>query len=171
MTDKQKVKLTNPLEETVDKPVKAINKQRLFIITTILFLVFLALHFGINIFNTKPTLRVTGEIISPLKNDVTGKEIKVVGETKNVNAGQYIWLAFDNLEYSKSWPKTHIPGNIEFNTIVLEEELKEDQRLSMYLLNEKLHKQWKEWQRKENPLGVRMLSGKRHLDFVSLVLE
>jgi hypothetical protein len=171
MTDKQKAKLANPLEETVDKPIKAINKKKMFIITAILFLTFLVLHFGINIFNTEPTLRVTGKIISPLKDDVTGKEIKVVGETKNVTADQYIWLAFDNLEFGKSWPKTHIPRNIEFSTIVLEEELKEDQRLSMYLLNEKLHKQWKEWQSKENPLGVRMLSGKRHLDFVSLILE
>ncbi len=171
MTDKQKAKLANPLEETVDKPVKAINKKKLFNITAILFLAFLVLHFGIDIFNTEPTLRVTGEIISPLKNAVTGKEIKVVGETKNVNVGQYIWLAIDNLEYGKCWPKTHVPGNIEFSTIVLEEELKSDQRLSLYLLNEKLHKQWKEWQSKENPLGVRGLSGKRQLDFVSLVLE
>ncbi|MCP3872800.1 MAG: hypothetical protein GY699_06560 [Desulfobacteraceae bacterium] len=171
MTDKQKAKLANPLEETVDKPVEAINKKKLFIITAILFLAFLVLHFGINIFNTEPTLRVTGRILSPLKNDVTGKEIKVVGETKNVTADQYIWLAFDNLEFAKSWPKAHIPGNIKFSTIVLAEELKGDQRLSLYLLNEKLHKQWKEWQSKEKPLGVRMLSGKRHLHFIRLFLE
>jgi hypothetical protein len=56
---------------------------------------------------------------------VVVKEIKVVGETKNVNVDQYIWLAFDNPEYGKCWPKTHIPVNIEFSTTVLEEELKE----------------------------------------------
>ncbi len=171
MTDKQKVKLTNPLEETAEKPVETMNNKKPFIITAILFLVFLALLFGTDIFNTDPALRVVGKIISPLKKAVVGKEIKIVGATKNVNVGQYIWLAIDNPEFSKCWPKKHIPGNIEFSTIVLEKELKGDLRLSMYLLNEKLHKQWSEWQSKENPRGVRMLSGNRHLYYVNLVLE
>jgi len=94
-----------------------------------------------------------------------------VGETKNVDVDQYIWLAIDNPEFSKCWPKIQIQRNIEFNTMVLEEELKGNLRLSIYLLNEKSHRQWQEWQSKENPRGVRMPSGNKHLDFVNLILE
>jgi hypothetical protein len=171
MTDKHKDNSGKPLEEDTDKPVYVVNKKQPFIITVILVLVFLVVFFTTNVFNPKPGMQVTGKIISPLNRTTIDKEIIVVGETKNVNAGQYIWLAFDNSEFRTCWPRIQVPGNIEFSITILEKSLKDDLRLSLYVMNEKRHKKWVEWQGTQNPRGVKLISGRNHLHYVNIILK
>ncbi len=171
MTDKQKENLEASLEKNSDIPVDGISKKNPFIITVILLLVFLGFLFKTDVFNPELTIHATGKITSPQNRSKTGKEITIKGETKGVGSNQYVWLAFDNPEFSKCWPRTQVSGNIEFTATFVEKSLKDDLRLSMYILNEKLHNKWIEWLSNESSQGVKMPSGNKHLDHVNLILE
>ncbi len=171
MTDDQKDNPAAPQEKNSDKPVDGLNKKKPLIITVILILVFLGFLFKTDVFNPEFGIHATGKITSPRNKTKTGKEITIKGETENVGVDQHIWLAFDNPEFSTCWPRIQIPGNIEFTTSFVEKTLKDDLRLSMYVLNDKLHKKWIAWQNSEDTRGVKMPSGKKHLDHVNIIME
>jgi hypothetical protein len=171
MTDMHKDNSAKPFEEDTNKPDYVPNKKKPFIIISILVLIALVFLSKTNVFSPESSIRVTGKIISPLNKSTVDKEILVVGETKNVNAGQYIWLAFDNPKFRTCWPRIQVQGNIEFSITILEKSLKDDLRLSLYVMNEKRHKKWIEWQSTQKPSGVKMPSGRKYLDHVNIILK
>ena len=111
-----------------------------------------------------------GEIISPIAGTEIGNIVKIVGETKNIESGQYIWLAVDKPGIGSCWPKKYVPGNTKFSTSILEEGPKGVFTLSLYILNENFHKQWKEWQGKKIFGGVHLPSESKRLDSAKLIL-
>lgn len=163
MTDKQNDNLTEFSEENKGK--------KTFIIIAILILIGLVFISKTNIFNSEPRITATGTIISPLNNASVGTEFIVVGETNSVNAGQYIWLAFDNPEFRTSFPRVRVAGNDKFRATIIEKRLKDHFRLSLYVLNEGEHKKWIEWQNTQNSQGVKMPTGGKHLDHTTIVLK
>lgn len=171
MTDKHKDNSVKLLEEDTNKPVGELNKKKPLIITVILFLIFFGFLVKSNVFNPEPSIKVTGRIISPLSATTIDKELIVVCETKNVNAGQYIWLAFDKPEFRACWPLIQVPGNREFSAPILDRSLKDGLRLSMYVLNETRHKKWIEWQGTQKSEGVKMPMGSQHLHHINIILK
>lgn len=173
MTDNLKEKFMLALEEHADKPLQfdLINLKKPFLIT-IIFCIIMAGFIHITSSSTPgPSTNPMGKIRSPVAGSETGKEVNIVGETKNIGVGQYVWLAIDKPDLGLCWPKMHVLGNTKFSTNILEEGPKEAYRLSLYVLNEIFHKQWKEWQDRKIFGGVHMPPESKRLDQVTLLLK
>ena len=171
MTDKHNDNSANPREEDTDNAVNLRQDKKPFIIIAILIFIGLVFLSKTNIFSTEPRIDATGKIISPLNKDTIGPEFVVAGETKGVNGAQYVWLAFDNPEYRTTFPRAQVPGNEKFKVTIIEKQLNDHLRLSLYVLNEIEHKKWIEWQSTQNAKGIKMPTGRKHLDHANLVLE
>jgi len=171
MTDNHKDNSAQLPEEDQDNSVTAKTGKMPIIIIAILILVCLVVLSKTNIFTTEPPINATGKIISPLNKDTIGSEFVVEGKTKNVNNGQYVWLAFDNPEYRTSFPRAIVPGNEEFKVTIIEKYLDDHLRLSLYVLNEAEHKEWLGWENKKEAKGLKMPTGRKHLDHANLVLK
>jgi preprotein translocase subunit SecF len=153
---------------------KAENRQegkRPFIIIAILIVIGLLFISKTDIFKLEPGIDATGSILSPSNKAKLDKTFVVAGETKGVNADQYVWLAFDNPEFRTCFPRAQVPGNEKFKATVIENRLKDHLRLSLYVLNEAEHEKWVDWRNAPDPQGVKMPSGQKHLDHANIVLK
>lgn len=110
-----------------------------------------------------------GKIHSPGPGAITGKEVTVIAETKNLEPGQYIWLAVDKPGISLCWPKKQLHGNSKFTTTILEEGPKEPYTLSLYAVNKTINDQWQEWLDAGRLGGLPMPPDRRRLDSVRLI--
>lgn len=170
MTDKHKdnsAQIQTEDDDTVDGPG---GKKTVIIISILIFIALVFLS-KTNIFTLEPPINATGKIISPLNKGTIGPKFVVAGETKGVNAGQFVWLAFDNPEYRTTFPRAQIPGNEKFKVTIIEKQLNDHLRLSLYVLNDAEHKKWIAWQNTQNAKGIKMPTGRKHLDHANLVLK
>lgn len=171
MTDTLKDKLKQALEENADKSQKPKKNKTPLLIIIIVALIIIGLQYSTSIFSTGSSTDPQGKITTPADGSSTGKEVRVVGETKNINAGQYIWLAIDKPDLGLCWPKKRILRNTRFSTTILEEGPKEAYRLSLYVLNETFHDQWKDWRDQKIFGGLHMPPESQRLDQITLLLE
>ena len=121
---------------------------------------------------TKQTTKPQGKIISPVEGTVTGNEISVICETKNIEPGSYIWLAVDKPELGLCWAKAFsLPINTRVQTTIHEGGPKEPYRISLYILNESYNTQWQDWKDHEIFGGLHMPPDSKRLASVELILK
>lgn len=112
-----------------------------------------------------------GEISSPTAGTITGAAVKVVGATKNIEPGQYVWLAVDKPDLGLCWPK--VPGiapNTGFSTVIDESGPREPYSLSLYAVTKTINDQWQNWLAEGKFGGLPMPPDNRLLDSVELIL-
>ena len=170
MNDSLKKQFKQAIIENTETNSFQLEKQSLpisiFIIPGIFFTLILAATYFLNPYsNTGPI----GKIKTPKVGSVTQKEFKVVGETRNIESGQYIWLAVDKPGIGLCWPKVQIAANTKFSTSILEEGPKGSFTLSIYILNKNFHEQWKGWQDRKIFGGLHMPPKSKRLNSVKLV--
>lgn len=113
----------------------------------------------------------SGKIYTPSTGSITSTAVKVTAETKNLEPGQYVWLAVDKPNIGLCWPKCpRIEPNSKFSTIIYEEGPEEPYQLSLYAVNKTTHDHWQEWLDQEKFGGLPMPPDPRRLDSVKLVL-
>jgi len=142
--------------------------KSVFIIPGIVFITIIAATY---FFNPYSNLGPIGKIEMRIAGSKTGKEVKVVGETRNITEGQFVWLAVDKPGIGLCWPKKLIAANAKFSTTILEEGPKEEFTLSLYMLDENFHKQWKEWQDHKIFGGLHLPPETKRLKSVRLILK
>lgn len=170
--DQQKLKdvLKQALIEQQTSPVKKSKRTPVFIVIIICIVIF-GVQYSNTIFSSDSVTGPYGKIISPSAGSATGKDVGVMGETRNLEPGQHVWLAVDKPDLGLCWPKSpRIKPNVKFKTTIYEGGPKEPYRLSLYALNKGLNDRWKEWLEKEMQGGVPMPPDKRRLDSVRLML-
>ena len=111
-----------------------------------------------------------GAISAPRPGAVTGTDVKVVGETRNIEPGQYIWLAVDKPRLGLCWPKSpRLSPNTNFSTVIYEGGPEEPYTISIYAVNKTVNDQWQEWIAKERFGGLPMPPEIRRLASVTLL--
>lgn len=171
MADKQNDNSANHTDRKAGKTDDSPNRKKLIITTAILLLISLVFLSKTSFFTLEPSINATGTIISPLNETTLDPEFTLEVETKGVNTGQYVWIAFDNPEFRTCFPRIQVPGNEKFKVTLIEKQLKDDLRLSLYVLNETEHEKWIEWQAAQNSKGVKMPSGRKHIDHANIILK
>ncbi len=137
--------------------------------TTLCLVAFL--YFATSLFSSNTVTDIYGKILSPSAGSITSQAVKVIGETKNLEPGQYVWLAVDKPKIGLCWPKEpKILPNTGFKTIIYEGGPKEPYTLSVYAVNKIINDQWQEWLDNEIYGGLPMPPDKRRLDSVRLIL-
>lgn len=117
MADNLKEKFMRALEENADKPQKSRKNKTPLLVIIIVILIIIGLQYSTSIFSQGPSTDPLGEITTPAAGSSTGKEVRVVGETKNINAGQHIWLAVDKPDLGLCWPKKQVLRNTRFRPL------------------------------------------------------
>ena len=107
MNDSLKEKFKQALKENADpEPEESVKKKlprSIFIIPSIVFIIILSATFLINPYSKSGG--PYGKIKQPsIGSTITG-EVEVVGETEDIEPGQYIWLAVDKPDIGLCWPK------------------------------------------------------------------
>ncbi|MDM8536919.1 hypothetical protein QUF70_09220 [Desulfobacterales bacterium HSG17] len=141
------------------------------LIILIACLVLLGVQYGATLLSSDPiSTEAYGKITSPTTGTTTGAHVKVTVETKNLEPGQYVWLAVDKPEISLCWPKTSgIKLNTKFMTTISEEDSTGSYTLSLYVVHKTINEQWQRWLDKDMHGGLPMLPDKRRLDSVILL--
>ncbi len=168
-----KNKLKEALEANAQRETSESHNRKPFILIACITFLGAVMLFGyVLLFSNTPTRGPWGQIKKPAHGKTTGQKVRVTGETKNIESGQYIWLAVDKSDIGLCWPKMHITeSNTNFRTTVMEEGLEEPYSLSLYLVNQTIHEQWKEWLEHEIFGGLHMPPERKRLDSVRLLLE
>jgi len=167
-----KNKLKQALTENANKERSKNKNKRIFIFIVGVLLVSIFTFFGSTLFSSNTPLGPWGQIKKPNPGMTTGQKVKVTGETKNIEPGQYIWLAVDKPDRGLCWPKMHITTpNTNFGTTIMEEGPEEPYSLSLYLINQTVHEQWKEWLDHEKLGGLHIPPERKRLDSVRLLLK
>ncbi len=136
------------------------------LITTCLILL---LFLGPSLFSSPPPKGPWGKIHLPTPGSETGPTVGVRAETRNIPAGQYLWLAVDKPALGLCWPKfDHIHPNIMFQTTIQEGGPKEFYTISLYSLNETLNDQWTQWMDRQLLGGLPIPPDSRRLASVRL---
>jgi len=129
------------------------------------------LYFSTSLFSSSPITGPYGKIHSPAAGSVTGKEVSVTAETRNLEPGQYVWLVVDKPDIGLCWPKgQRLASNKSFTTVIYEEGKKEPYTLSLYVVSKTINDQWQEWLDAAMHGGLSMPPDKRRLDSVKLIL-
>lgn len=170
--------LKKKLKEAMVESVAANNNnfddqslpKSIFIIPTIVFILILIGTYFLNPYSNVAS-GPHGKIELPKKGTTTGKEVRVIGETRNIQEGQYIWLAVDKPDVELCWPKKHIASNTKFSTTILEEGPEGEFILTLYALNENYRKQWREWQDREIFGGLPIPPKNKKLTMISMTLK
>ena len=130
------------------------------------------LYFGSSLFSIKSSTDPMGKISSPVVGSSTGHEVKITAETRNLEPGQYVWMAVDKPNIGLCWPKApRIKQNIKFLTTIYEGGPKEPYTLSLYVVTKTINDQWQEWLDRKMFGGLPMPPDKRRLDSVRLILK
>ena len=119
------------------------------------------------------SLSVDSDVVSDatVQGTITGNEVSVIIETKNLEPGTCVWLAVDKPELGLCWPKAHrIEPNTKVQIKILKEGPKEPYRLSLYALNEYFDKQWQDWVDHKMFGGLHMPPDSKRLASVEIVL-
>ena len=138
------------------------------VITTLCLVLFI---FSINIISseTYPT-GPWAKIAFPSHGTTTGTDVKITAETRNIEPGQYIWLAVDKPDLGLCWPKPpRLLPNTGFSTNIYEGGPTEPYRVSIYAVNKTLNDQWLDWLEKKRDGGLPMPPKYRRLASVILV--
>lgn len=151
-------------------PKKNQNKRSPFVIVLIIALAIIGLQYSTSLFSPDPETESWGKIILPAAGSVIGNDVTIVGETQDIAAGHYIWIAVDKPDIGLCWPQKRVLRNTRFRTKLKVEGHKRPYFLSLYILNETLHIQWKNQQEREILGGLPMLTEMRRLDSVKLIL-
>ncbi len=182
---RQALKNTKPVPPMQKKP-----KRTPILVLIVMCLLIFGLQYSTNFFasselepvnmTTPPKIEITveqttsprGKIISPVEGTVTGNEINVVCETKNIEPGSYIWLAVDKPKLGLCWAKAFsLPINTRVRTTIHEGGPKEPYRLSLYILNENYNTQWQDWKNHDIFGGLHMPPDSKRLASVELILK
>ena len=130
------------------------------------------LYFGSSLFSIEATTNPMGKISLPVAGSSTGNDVKVTAETRNLEPGQYVWLAVDKPDIGLCWPKAQrIEQNLKFMTTIYECGPKEPYTLSLYAVTKTVNDQWQEWIDRKMFGGLPMPPDKRRLDSVRLILK
>ncbi len=73
--------------------------------------IIIAVVWGISLNNSTTPAGPWGELASPHAGETTGTEVSVIGETRNIEPGQHIWLAVDKPQKGLCWPKIRTEAN------------------------------------------------------------
>ncbi|MCK5100754.1 MAG: hypothetical protein KAR45_21765 [Desulfobacteraceae bacterium] len=112
-----------------------------------------------------------GKILLPAAGTITGHEVSVICETKNLEPGTCVWLAVDKPDIGLCRPKgSSIPANTKIQTTIYEGGPKEQYRLSLYALNENYNTQWQDWIDRKIFGGLPMPPDSKRLASVTLIL-
>jgi len=144
------------------------SKQRITIIGTVILCILVAIVTQLSS-NPEPT-KLYGKIMSPIAGTTTGTEIKVSAETKDLEPGQYVWLAVDKPEIDLCWPKMSAPANTRFMTTIKEAGPTGNYTVSLYAVPKTINDQWQEWLDQGRFGGLPILPEDRRLDSVDLLL-
>ncbi|NOX32537.1 MAG: hypothetical protein GXP56_02200, partial [Deltaproteobacteria bacterium] len=145
-----KSEIIQALRENADSHPETIKKSqvlKIISLTSFISLCIVAfLYFSTSIFSSDPITGPYGKIISPAAGSLTGQTVKVIGETQNLEPGQYVWLAVDKPDLGLCWPKApRIQPNTKFKTTIYEGGPKEPYTLSLYAVNKTINDQWQDW--------------------------
>lgn len=172
MNDNLKNKFKQAFVKNAALPPARTRKNRTpFFILIIVACLIIGLQYSSSIFSPDPETDSWGKIISPAAGSTTGAKVRIVGETQDIGTGQYIWISVDKPDIGHCWPKKQVLRNTRFATAILVERPDEPFYVSLYILNETLHSQWKDWQDKEIFSGLPMPLENRRLDQINLVLK
>lgn len=137
-------------------------------------IVFITILVGIYFINPdSKTLRKDHSGTTPygkIKIPADGFETVAV-ETKNMDAGQYVWLAVNNPKLKLAWSKQQLPCNTNFNTAIIDDGPEGHYTRSMYVSNKICHTQWKEWQTSHSSGSLHLPPDSKRLDSVKLILK
>lgn len=167
--------LKKQLRDALTEPEKPKSKRPIFIFITIISLIILGgiLTTTFSQFQLDPGINneLSGKIFSPAPGSLTGNQVKVTGQTTNLEPGQYVWLAVDKPNLGICWPKApRIKQNCKFSTTIYEGGPKEPYTLSLYVVSKTVNDHWQEWLDAGRIGGLTMPPDKRRLDSVRLTL-
>ncbi|MCP4020645.1 MAG: hypothetical protein GY729_02280, partial [Desulfobacteraceae bacterium] len=146
---KEKLKQALAAHDNRNKENKREQRSPFWAIAAIGLLIVI-MHYSTTLFNPKQPSGPWAKITTPAIGSTTGQRIKVVGESGNLQPGQFLWLAVDKPHKGLCWPKPpHLRANMKFQTTIDERGPKEAYILSLYVLNQKLHMQWRQWVREK----------------------
>ena len=132
-------------------------------------LVFLILFLNGLFSETTPT-GPWAKISLPSPGTTTGTNVKITAETRNIEPGQYIWLAVDKPKLGLCWPKPlKLHPNTAFATSIHEGGPNEPYRVSIYAVNKTLNDQWEDWVNRNLLSGLPMPPKTRRLASVVLI--
>ncbi len=109
-------------------------------------LVIIAVIWGLYLFFSTLPANPWGKITSLSSKNNPEINVKVIGETKNIESGQYLWLTIDNPDSDLCWPKVpRISPNMKFQTIIDQENERKPFAISLYAVNRATNEQWQAW--------------------------
>ena len=172
MVGKFKKKFKQTLVDNTDRPQNAQRNKTPLLIMIIVALIIIGLQYSTSVFSPDPEEDSWGKIIMPRAGSTTGKTIKIIGETQDIRTGLYIWLAVEKPDIGLCRPKKRVLRNTRFNTsISMADGPEQAYRLSLYVLNETIHNQWKDWLDKKSFKALPVPAKIRQLDQVTLLFK
>ena len=151
---------------------KKFKPQKTTVLIIAIASIFAILNLCISMFPSKPSLPSypCAKITTPSPGSITGTHVKVIGDTRNIESGQYIWLAVDKPHLGLCWPKSpQLPPNTGFSTVIYEHGPEEPYTLSIYAVNKTVNDHWQDWLNRERDGGLPMPPDNRRLFSVRLV--
>lgn len=147
------------------------SKRTPFLIFIIVLLLFVGMQQSTSIFSPDPVKDSWGKIILPLPETKIANEFRVIGETQDIKKGHYIWLAFESRSIAECWPQKRVLRNSRFRTTLRPLMGQKELVLSVYVLNQTVHDQWRKWLDQNPQKGITLPSGIILLDQIDLNLE
>ncbi len=142
------------------------------ILCLVIALVITGVYFGTNRFSAALPKGPYGKILSTTAVSSDGRNISVIAETKNIQPGQYLWIAVDRPGTGLCWPKiSRIAPNVQFKTRIYEGGPKGLFAISLYVVNKTLNNQWQDWLDRGIFGGLPIPPEKRRLDSRKLILQ
>lgn len=147
------------------------SKRTPFLIFIIVLLLFVGMQQSTSIFSPDPVKDSWGKIILPLPETKITGEFRVIGETQNIKKGHYIWLAFESKSIKECWPQKRVLRNSRFRSALRPLIGQKELALSVYVVNQAIHDQWRKWLNQNPQKGITLPSGMILLDQIDLNLE
>ncbi|WP_084681226.1 hypothetical protein [Desulfospira joergensenii] len=171
-----KSEIVKAIRENADPSSNCLKSNNSFLYKTIslssltAFCIVLFLYSTSSLFTSSIPTVPYAKITTPSPGSITGEHVKVIGETRNIESGQYIWLAVDKPRLGLCWPKApRLPSNTGFSTEIYEGGPEEPFTLSVYAVNKTVSDHWQDWLNKERDGGLPMPPDNRRLVSVRLI--